>query len=120
MEDGGDNVGVATSWSYPKVELPKFTVQDVDRALKLIAEGGPWRRDQRANQWVGTPIARVLGLDLSDKLVRRAVNNEVREWIFQGWLEEVDEIDGKGRSRPCVKAAFLQSRRHWRSKFGVR
>ena len=61
---GGDQVGVATAWAYPKLDLSvaKSPIGK-EAALSAIAAGGPWRKDQRSKgePWVGVPIAAALG-----------------------------------------------------------
>ena len=93
---GGDHVGVATAWAYPKLDLSvaKSPIGK-EAALSAIAAGGPWRKDQRSKgePWVGVPIAEALGLDLTDPRVRKEVAKLVR--MDPGWPPE-----GGGRDRP--------------------
>ena len=96
---GGDNVGVATAWAYPKLDLSvaKSPIGK-EAALSAIAAGGPWRKDQRSKgePWVGVPIAEALGLDLTDPRVRKEVAKLVTEWTQAGLLREVEGTRPQG------------------------
>lgn len=101
-----DKVGVVTSWDYPVVDLPKPTVADVCRAQDRIRNGGPWREDQRSKvqPWVGEPIAAALGLDLSKKPHKTAVNKICEDWVKVGWLTVVEARDERRKLRKFVEA----------------
>ena len=62
----GDDVGVVAGWKWPD-PFEGVTVHDLRAAQKAVSEGGPWRADIRANEWVGRPVAKALRLDIENK-----------------------------------------------------
>src|SRR5262249_59549687 len=60
-----DHVGVVTPWEWPD-PFADLTINDLIAAQKAVSAGGPWRADVRANDWVGKPIAKALGLDVDN------------------------------------------------------
>ncbi len=104
-KDGfGDNIGVVTSWDYPMVDEPVVDVDVLTEVKDAIRNGGPWRSDQKATSepWVGTPIAKVLGLNLQSKLDKRAVAKLIKGWLAAGVLVQVDH-QGRGADRHIHK-----------------
>jgi len=103
--DTGDQVGVVTSWTYPKATEPKTTGNDIARAQDAISVGGPWRADQRAKNepWVGIPVAEALGLNLLKKSDKRAVVKMVDDWLRSGLLKRVDRRDGHHETHAYVE-----------------
>jgi hypothetical protein len=87
----GDNVGVVTSWIPPNL-LDGVTGADFENAAREIRKG-KWRENAQAKDWVGRPIAKALGLDLSAKTDRAKVRALLRLWIERGSLIVVTEKD---------------------------
>jgi hypothetical protein len=75
----GDNVGVATTWSWPN-PFEGVSVQDLRAAQRAVADGGPWRANPQADMWVGKPIAKALGIDITDKAGRTKVRALLATW----------------------------------------
>ncbi|HEY1474030.1 MAG TPA: AAA family ATPase [Pseudolabrys sp.] len=91
---GGDEVGVVTSWEYPRRDEPVVTADDIVRVQAAIKDGR-WRADQRAKRepWVGVAIAQALDMDLSHKLQKRAVAKLVDDWVGAGYLKRFTRQD---------------------------
>lgn len=95
----GDQVGVACPWKWPELfdGVSTAKAQAVQRA---VAEG-QFRKDPRADNWVGKVVARVLGKDVdSDK---KRISSIIKEWLKNGVLEEVERKDDKGMPRKFVE-----------------
>jgi hypothetical protein len=99
----GDNVGVVTSWTPPKL-LDGVTGADFDNAAREIRKG-KWRENAQAKDWVGRPIAKALGLDLSDKSDKAKVRALLKLWIDRGSLIVVPEKDGHREVKKFVMVA---------------
>jgi AAA domain/Bifunctional DNA primase/polymerase, N-terminal len=99
----GDSVGVVTAWKWPD-PLDGITGGDFETAAAAI-RNGRWRESNQARDWVGWPIAKALGIDLSDKAGKAKVNGLVKVWIKQGSLIIVEEPDEKRMLRPYVQVA---------------
>jgi hypothetical protein len=102
----GDEIGVVRQWRYPRVDQPRFTAPDVERALAAVREGGPWRADQRSTKepWVGEPIARALCVDITVKTKKKMMSKLVSEWLVRGWLIRVKRADQHRQQRDYVEA----------------
>jgi hypothetical protein len=57
--------------------------------LTVLLEREAWRADQQATDWVGKPIAGVLGLDLDVKVNRKRVKGVVEKLVTWGKLHPV-------------------------------
>jgi len=56
----GDNVGVVVKWTPPD---PDDTCEEEEgRAVRALAEGGPWRTSPQSPQWAGRAVAEALGV----------------------------------------------------------
>jgi hypothetical protein len=91
LENGlpfGDEVGVVTPWTFPKVDMPPITPGGFRTACQKIRAGGWWRDDQQVTKepWVGIPIAQAFGYDLSRPQHKKAVAKIVKDWIAGGTL----------------------------------
>jgi hypothetical protein len=107
FEDDGDDIGVATPWQYPKVELPTITEATREAVLAAIKAGGPWRASARSSKepWIGVAIASVLCLNLLDPRVKKQVAKLVRELLAAGVLRLVNDPDQHGDTREYVEVA---------------
>lgn len=94
----GDQVGVACPWDWPDpfAGVSTAKLMAVQRAL---AEG-QWRKDVRSRErWAGTAIAAILGLDADDDRDRKRLGQIIREWVKNGVLSEVEELDEHRKTR---------------------
>jgi hypothetical protein len=106
--DPEDDVGVVTAWAWPNA-LDGVTTADLVNAQKAVAQGGPWRQDPRANDWVGHPIAEALGLSLSKKKDKAKVRGLLKVWIENGMFVVFNDKDKKRRTRRFVRVGELAS-----------
>ena len=96
----GDHVGVVTRWSWPD-PFDGVSVSDLYAVQKAI-DGGRWRENSQAVEWVGKAVAEVLGLDLDDKADKQKVKGLLATWTKNGALVRVTATDDKSRPRPVV------------------
>jgi hypothetical protein len=98
----GDSVGVVTEWRPPK-PFDNVTVDDLRAAQKAVSEGGPWRENNQAANWVGKPIAQALNLDLSKPADKRKVSGLLKGWIANGMFVMVEGKDKNRQPRVYVE-----------------
>jgi hypothetical protein len=98
-----DHIGVVTQWEWPD-PTEEFTVADLRAAQKAVSEGGPWRKDVQAKNWVGKPIAKALKLDLDSAADKQKVKGALKIWIKNQMFKEVERWDNK-KSR---KVSFIE------------
>jgi hypothetical protein len=91
-----DDVGVVTAWAFPDA-FDGVAVADLRAAQQAVSEGGPWRENNQANDWVGRPIARVLKLDPDNKQAKRKITAMLKVWIDNGMFVRVERKDPKKR-----------------------
>jgi hypothetical protein len=96
-----DRIGVVTPWEWPD-PLANLTVRDVIAAQKAVSQGGPWRKDSQAKDWVGKPIAEALKLDLDSQADAAKVKGALKAWLASGALKEIEKDDDKRRARKCI------------------
>jgi len=101
--DGGDSIGVATSWKWPD-PLAGITGADFDRAA-AATRGGNWRKDPQAKAWVGRPIAQALNIDLDSKAGKAKVTQLIKFWLNSGSLVEIEAEDASRQMRKFVRVA---------------
>jgi AAA domain len=100
----GDNVGVVVKWQWPD-PLDGVTGADFELAAAAI-RAGRWRESPQAKDWVGWPIAKVLGLNLhGSKSEKAKVTGLLKVWIGHGNLVVVEELDEKRMPRKFVQVA---------------
>src|SRR5262249_6974384 len=75
-----DHIGVVTPWEWPD-PLATITADDVRAAQKAVSDGGPWRANSQAKDWVGKPIARALELDLDSEPDLAKVKAAIKHWV---------------------------------------
>lgn len=109
----GHSVGVATEWEFPETEtLVVDDFDQVDAALKLIREGGPWRKDSRSQNepWVGIPIASALGLDPEDKMHKEQIRKLIIIWLADDVLKCTKTKGKNGNMVPYIEAGTAPER----------
>jgi hypothetical protein len=97
----GDNVGVVVSWKWPD-PMDGVTGGDFEAAAQAI-RGGRWRENIQSKDWVGVPIARAMGLSLTDRADKAKVKGLVKIWIGAGNLVVVEALDEKRMTRKFVE-----------------
>jgi hypothetical protein len=93
----GDNVGVVTKWSPPN-HLDGVTGDHFEQAAAKIRAGN-FKENSQAKDWVGFPVAQVLGVSLADKADKAKVIGVIKAWINNGSLKVVEETDDKRREK---------------------
>jgi hypothetical protein len=93
----GDNVGVVTKWKPPN-HLDGLTGDHFDKAATKI-RAGDFKESSQAKDWVGIPVAKVLGVNLADKAGKARVKGVIDAWIKNGSLMVVEEKDEKRREK---------------------
>lgn len=101
----GDHVGVAKLYgareSRVKALAASVTPDREERALAEIARL-EWRKDTRAANWVGVPIAQAMGYDLSTDEGKAGAKNILKMWLDQGKLAEENRPDRYRNPRTFV------------------
>jgi hypothetical protein len=95
-------VGVVTAWTWPD-PLANLTVHDLIAAQKAVNEGGPWRKDPQAGNWVGKPIAQALGLDVDSAADKAKIKGALKIWTANKMFKEVKREDESRKKRPCIE-----------------
>ena len=98
-----DQIGVVNSWKWPDA-FAGVTLADLEAVKKQIS-GGRWRKDHRASNWIGKPIAEVMKLDTTNKPNRAKVNALLAGWLKSGVLVEVEGLDDNRQQRIFVEIA---------------
>jgi hypothetical protein len=94
--DNGDHVGVPTPWRFPNA-FDDITAKHLLAAQRAVSDGGPWRENPQAKDWVGKPIAKVLKLNPDKKADRKKITTLVKAWIASGAFHEVEIKDPQRR-----------------------
>ncbi|MDE2096601.1 MAG: AAA family ATPase [Patescibacteria group bacterium] len=71
-------------------------------ALEAI-RANAWRKDTRASNWAGVPVARAFGHDLDTPEGKAATLAVLKKWTSQGKLREVDRKDDGRHVRTYVE-----------------
>jgi hypothetical protein len=95
MYPEGDNVGVVTQWKPPN-HTADVTGRDFELAAAKIRTGD-FKESPQAKNWVGVPVAKVLGVDLAEKTGKAKVKCVVDMWIRSGALIIEEQRDPKRR-----------------------
>jgi hypothetical protein len=93
----GDNVGVVTCWTPPN-PLDGVTGDDFERAAREI-RSGHWKENIQAKDWVGKPIAKALGLNLTIKADKAKVRGLIDIWVKAASLAVFEDTDPETRKK---------------------
>ena len=104
--DNGEWIGVCVSFQLPDI-FDGVTGKDARKAQKIVADahsgGEPLRESSQSSQWVGVPIADMLGIDITDKNGKAKVSLIVKTWLRTNVLATERVFDAKkGREVPVV------------------
>lgn len=105
----GDSIAAAEEWVPPDpwVDEPGTQIracQEIVNALR--PDGTGYRYSERVHDpeaWVGHPIAKVLGLDISRDRPRKRVRYLIDSWIEAGLLIRVDRYVDTKKTAPFVE-----------------
>lgn len=98
---GGDSVGVVTTWKWPD-PLDGITGADFEKVASVI-RGGKWREDVQAAAWVGKAVADALDMDATDKADRTKIKGMLALWRKAGSLIAVDGKDDQRKDRKFIE-----------------
>lgn len=98
--DNGDAVGVACAWTPPDM-FAGITTSHLMRMQKAVGEGR-WRENAQSKAWVGIPIAAALMMDPEDRKDRKRITVMIKEWVKNGLLEVVEDLDEKRMPKKFV------------------
>ena len=102
----GEWIGVCVPFQLPDI-FDGVTGKDARKAQKIVADahsgGEPLRESSQSSQWVGVPIADMLGIDITDKNGKAKVSLIVKTWLRTNVLATERVFDAKkGREVPVV------------------
>lgn len=97
----GDDVGVPELWQWPDAFAGMTTAHLL--AAQRAVDGGKWRENPQAKDWVGIPIAKALGRDLALPAERKALRTMIRLWIANGAFVVVTGKDANREERSYVE-----------------
>jgi AAA domain len=97
----GDNVGVATKWTWPDA-FSDVTVSDL-RAVQAAVIAGRWHESAQAKDWAGHAVAGVLKLDATNKAHRAKIASLLKTWIAN---EMFVVVEGEDAAR--IKRKFIE------------
>ena len=80
-----------------------MTVADLRKAQAAISAGGPWRESPQAKDWAGIAIARVLGLDATNKADKAKIIAILKTWITNGMFVVVEGLDDQRKKRSFIE-----------------
>ncbi len=98
----GDSVGVPEPWTFPG-PFDGVSVSDLRAAQIAVSQGGPWRENSQAADWVGKPIAAALNLDPDDKAHVKKITGLLKVWIGNGMFVRVVGKDAKRMEKTFVE-----------------
>ncbi len=106
--DDSDLMGVVQQWVPPELDLDP----SCEAIAAIFVEMGDkvWRKTAQAGEdWVGSPIAKVLKLDVKDSGVRKRIQQLVLGWDASGVLKlaKPQESDAHGNKREGYVAGKL-------------
>ena len=99
----GDSIGVVAPWEWPDA-LAGVTGDIVQDVFDVI-NGGSWRDDVQAADWVGKAVAKGMKLDLANKVDKARAKSLIKIWKEKGSLVVVDGKDNKGRPKKFVEVS---------------
>lgn len=104
--DNGEWIGVCVPFKLPDA-FDGISAKDAKKAQQIVAEahteGSPLKESSQSPQWVGVPIADMLGIDITEKKGRTKVLSIVKTWIRTNVLAVEKVFDSKkGREMPVI------------------
>jgi hypothetical protein len=104
--DNGEWIGVCVPFKLPDV-FDGVSAKDAKKAQQIVADahsnGEPLRESSQASNWVGIPIADMLGVDITEKAGKVRVGMIIKTWMRTNVLATEKVFDAKkGRELPVV------------------
>jgi hypothetical protein len=91
----GDEVAVAEPWTPPD-PFENVTTDHLYRVQLLVSEG-EWKHHHTSEDWVGSAVASVLGLNVTDKADKARIQGLLKTWEANGALRVEERRDGRTR-----------------------
>ena len=85
--------------------MPSTITSAHTEAIFAKIRSGRWRASHLAKNWVGQPVAEVLGLDVRDPLDRAKIKAAINVWLASGKLRVVTAKDEKSMFKQYVVVA---------------
>lgn len=99
--DDSDHVGVVVTWEMPDPQA-NVTVHHL-REVQAAVAAGRYRENAQAKDWVGHAVAKVLGLDPTNRAQKRIILGNVKTWLGTGALVTAEGEDAKRNKRTFVE-----------------
>jgi len=96
----GEDTPTVVAWKYPNA-FDQVTPDHVNR-IRTIAATGKYRKDSRAEDWIGKPVAEMLHLDLDDEADRKQVSKILKTWFANRVLTTKEGQDDNRVKRDFV------------------
>jgi hypothetical protein len=96
----GEDTPTVEPWTFPTA-FDSVTTDHMHR-VRAMAGNGKYRKDPRADDWIGNAVAEVVGLDLDDEADRKQVNSMLKTWFGNGVLITKNAKDEHRKARPYV------------------
>ena len=97
----GEWIGVCVGYQLPDA-FDGISGKDAKRMQQIVAEahtsGDPFRESSQSANWVGFAVAKLTGIDISDKKGKGKVSTIVRTWIKTNVLT-TEKVMDKNKSR---------------------
>ena len=85
------------AWKYPD-PLDRITVRHMHK-VRTMAAAGSYRKDARAEDWIGHAVAEVADLDLDDKADAKTIKAALKAWFANGVLTTEERKDESRKKR---------------------
>jgi AAA domain len=96
----GEDTPTVVSWTFPGA-FDAVTTDHMHR-VRATVTAGDYRKDTRADDWVGHVVAEVLNLDLDDEADNKQVKEILKTWFANGVLATEKRKDEARRERVFV------------------
>ena len=103
--DDSDHVQAVETWQWPDI-MADVTVDHLRKVQAAVA-AGHWRENVQSKDWVGLAVARVMGLDASNKAHRATIVESLKRWLASGMLVTVEGEDEKRMKRTYIEVGQL-------------
>ena len=103
----GDDAGVATPWEWPD-PFAGIKVSDLLAVQKAVG-AGRFRENPQAKDWVGRPVAQVLGLDITRKWDRKRISALIKTWLENEALVKVEGQDDRRKMKTFIEVGTWAS-----------
>jgi hypothetical protein len=102
----GDSIGALKTWFWPDA-MSGVSQDDVEAVRKAVGEG-EWRKDIRADNWVGHAVADALELDVTEPTDKAKVKGLISRWLKDGTLIEVSVKDEHRKAKKFIQCGLAQ------------